>query len=55
MDKIEQEQELIDSTLNEAWDHVDSGSKFPGMGYEEGVIAMHKWLTSKDEPNPMDE
>ena len=44
----------IESTLGEAVAAMDTGSKYPGMSYEEGVEAALRWvLDDTDAPNPM--
>lgn len=43
-------QEEIDDVLNTCAEALDSGSKFPGMSYEEGVEAAIRWLL--DDGNP---
>lgn len=34
---------------------AEGGSKFPGMSYEQGIRAAIRWLTDKDEENPLTE
>ena len=56
MDTIKRSKKEIDTVLNEAVDHIGSGTtKFSGLSYEEGLREMYYWLT-QDEPdvNPME-
>jgi hypothetical protein len=47
------EQKLIDDVMNECLEYEnDGGSKFPGMSYEQGVLAAVRWLT-EDNESPM--
>jgi len=46
----------IDEQLNKAQQFIDEGgSPFFGMSYEEGIVAMHDWLTDIDAHAPMDQ
>lgn len=50
------DQEDIDMLLNECREREDrGGSKYPGMTYEQGVIAAIEWLTFRGQPNPMED
>ncbi len=40
----------IDTALNQAWDYIDGGSRYPAMTYEEGVIAVLAWLFEDTDP-----
>ena len=44
-EKIQRTEAEIDQVLMEAEEGLSTGSKFPGMSYEEGILAMYKWLT----------
>ncbi len=33
----------------------DEGGKFPGMCYEEGILAVLEWVTGETDENPMKE
>jgi len=45
-EKIQRTEAEIDQVLMEAEEgRSPSGSKFPGMSYEEGILAMYRWLT----------
>jgi hypothetical protein len=46
----------IDEQLDKAYDGINTGSKYPGMSYEEGITEFWHWLT-EDEPDyaPMDD
>jgi hypothetical protein len=45
----------IDEQIREASDSIDDGSNFPGMTYEEGVIAALDWVLGNREESPMSE
>jgi hypothetical protein len=45
----------IEDLLSRAVELAEDGSKFPGMSYEEGIIAALRWLTESDEPDPLEE
>jgi len=47
-------QREIDAVLGRCCDAMDSGSRFPGMSYEEGVKAALDWMQG-DGDNPMDD
>jgi len=52
MDKPSPDQ--IDEVLNECTEHTNAGtSKYPGMSYEDGVLAGIRWMTGEDDANPM--
>lgn len=46
---IPTEQE-IDEQINKTYEQEDSGSRYPGMSYEEGVRAMYDWLITGEDP-----
>lgn len=49
-DKIIRTQGEIESLYDETQKIMDSeGSKFPGMSYEEGIIATLNWLSGEEE------
>ena len=52
---IIREQAEIDEQLNKASETLDEGSKFFGMSYEEGILAMFDWLVGNREDAPMDQ
>ena len=53
MDKTEAE---LDKALNEAYESKDEhGSKWPGMSYEDGVIATIEWIKGNSDEAPMEE
>jgi len=55
LDKIKRTRKEIDDVLNKAFETEDN-SKFWGMSYEEGLIAMYDWLIEDDpEDAPMDD
>lgn len=46
----------IDEAKNAAWDSKnDNVSKYPGMSYEDGVIAALDWITGDVDEHPMEE
>ncbi len=50
------EREEIDKQLNKAYDQVDrGGSKWPGMSYEQGVIAAIDWVRGYSSDLPMED
>ena len=44
----------IEDTLHEALDCVVISAKFPGLSYEEGVVATINWILGLSDENPMD-
>lgn len=49
-------EEEIDEQLNKAQAIIDEGgSPFFGMSYEDGIVAMHEWLTGLHDDAPMDQ
>lgn len=48
--------EEVDDTLNKAQEQEDEGgSAWPGMTYEQGVVAAIMWLTGVSSEDPMAE
>jgi hypothetical protein len=46
---IKRTEEEINKLVDEANDIIDErGSKFPGMSYEEGIVAALTWLIEDD-------
>jgi hypothetical protein len=45
----------IDEVLEKAMDGKYSGSRYPGMSYEEGIMAFADWLFGDDDEPPFDE
>jgi len=45
----------IEEQLNKALDALDTGSKYPGMSYEEGVSAALDWVIGNIDDRPMDD
>lgn len=44
----------VDDTLNKAQEQEDNGgSRWPGMTYEQGVVAAIMWLTGITSEDPM--
>lgn len=49
------DKERICNIIDECNDYIDDGgSKFPGMSYEEGVVAALEWALG-DGPDPMED
>jgi hypothetical protein len=44
---------LIEQLYADAAEQMDSGSKFPGMSYKEGIMAVIDWLDGQE--NPMED
>lgn len=55
MYEIERSEEEINDVLNKAMEGVDKGSKWPGMSYEQGVLAALDWLFGTVDFNPMED
>jgi len=53
--EIVRSQSEIDAVYESAMEGVSQGSKFSGMSYEEGIIAMLAWLTGDSNDNPMED
>lgn len=46
----------VDNVLGDCADSIDEGaSKFPGMSYEEGVMAALDWILGNTNSPPMEE
>ena len=45
----------IEDAIGDADDALDSGSKCPGMIYEEGVSAALRWALGETDEHPLDE
>jgi hypothetical protein len=49
-------QSEIDHVLDRATQNTNDGeSEYPGMTYEDGLIAMHGWLTDPEIGHPFEE
>lgn len=51
---VRSEQE-IDDVLNKASDGIEDGSVYPGMSYEQGILAFAEWLFGDTEDVPFGE
>ncbi len=51
---VRSEQE-IEAVYDAAMDSGSTGSKWPGMTYEQGIIAMLDWLTGRSDDKPMED
>jgi hypothetical protein len=54
---VMRDEDEIRDQMNEAADHASSGkrSKWPGMSYEDGVLAALSWALGDEETPPMTE
>lgn len=53
---VERSDEEVDKAMNAAGEQRDKGgSRWPGMSYEEGVLAALAWILGQDDANPMEE
>lgn len=43
----------VDILIDRVFKQQNTGSKFPGMSYEDGICAMYNWLTGDVEEDPM--
>ena len=48
-------QEEVDEQVNLAAVGMDSGSRWPGMSYEQGVHAALSWIMGWSEDKPMED
>jgi hypothetical protein len=48
------EQSEIDEQINRAAEAADSGSRWPGMSYEEGVDSALSWVCGLSDEAPME-
>lgn len=49
-------EEQLDDALNTAYENKDEmGSKWPGMSYEDGVIATIEWVKGDRAEHPFEE
>lgn len=50
------DEEEMDEQINLAYESKDEyGSRWPGMSYEDGVIAALSWAKGDEEAEPMEE
>lgn len=54
MDKIVRTEKEIEAQIQKAEDASNDGSMYPGMSYEEGMLAMYQWLTGEVEDKPLE-
>lgn len=48
--------EQVDDVINMAYEIKDEqGTKWPGMSYEDGVLAALRWVTGEEDENPFEE
>ena len=52
---MQRPQSEIDDQLNKAAEGLDTGSKWPGMSYEQGVDAALRWVAGYSDEAPMDD
>ncbi len=55
MPEIARTDDEVNDQISKADEGQNQGSKFPGMSYEEGVIAALDWITGVNDDAPMDE
>ena len=55
MKHIYRNDDEIDEVVGKCADAMNEGSKYPGLSYEEGVLAMLYWLTGASGDNPMED
>jgi len=53
--KIVRTENEVDEIRNEACEGMDSGSKYPGMTYEDGIDAIIRWLLGETDDHPFEE
>ena len=51
----EKTQEDISDLVAACFEALENGSKFPGMSYEEGILAAIEWLEGDMEGDPLDD
>lgn len=52
--KIIRTEAEIEAIYEQAIEGEANGSKFPGMSYEEGMVALLDWLTTPGSDSPME-
>ncbi len=52
---IERTQKEIDDLEGRCAEAEAEGSAYPGMTYEQGILAALRWLVDAEEPDPMDD
>lgn len=45
-------EQQIEELLNDAVEQNDNGSKYPGMSYEDGIIAALSWILGHSKFHP---
>lgn len=45
----------IDDVIGQCCDAEQTGSKWPGMSYEQGVDAAIRWIIGDEKANPMED
>lgn len=45
----------IEQLEEDALQITNEGSQFPGMSYEDGILAVIQWLTQKHASHPLDD
>lgn len=53
--KLVRSETEIDNVYDSAMQANSNGSKFPGMTYEDGIIAMLEWLVGERDEEPMED
>ena len=54
MKEIQVTQQQIDEVIGQCFEADLKGSTYPGMTYEQGVLAAIDWITGETEDNPFD-
>ncbi len=54
MEIVRSKEEFAD-LYNRAVEAADGGSKWPGMSFEEGVLATLRWLEEEEEVDPLED
>ncbi len=53
MYQIKRSGKEIEDVLDAAAEGEESGTKWPGMSYEQGVLAALRWVFGESDDNPM--
>lgn len=53
--KFERTMQEVETLLDEAIERASQQTKYPGMTYEEGVLATLDWLFGRNDDSPLDD
>ena len=53
--KIERTPKEVEALLDEAIERASQRTKYPGMTYEEGVLATLDWLFGRNDDSPLED